>query len=196
MHVLAQTAALCMAGLPGRYHHPPVPAGIAWPAISRRTAKTRSSRPPVTTSSPGLEAEFDVRNFWIDDLRTGGHMLLPGFGVRPQSLRGTEGFGVLCVRLAPSQPDADGPANALTEARQPRSRQGRRARRIEGRLQAPQHRRSNVGYRRGRVERPAAKTSCLQRFPSFLARTRDPPSTRPLCHSSSADDAATTPSRT
>ena len=41
-------------------------------------------------------------------------MLFPGFGVRSQSLRGAEGFGVLCVRLASSQPDADGPANALT----------------------------------------------------------------------------------
>ena len=73
-------------------------------------------RPPRTTSSPGLEAEFGVRNFWINDLLTGGHMLFPGFGVRPQSLRGSEGFGVLCVRLAPSQPDADGRANALTGA--------------------------------------------------------------------------------
>ena len=70
----------------------------------------------MTTSPPGLEAEFDVRNFWISDLRTGGRMLFPGFGVRSQSLRGAEGFGVLCVRLASSQPDADGPANALTGA--------------------------------------------------------------------------------
>ena len=41
-------------------------------------------------------------------------MLFPGFGVRPQSPRSTEDFGVLCVRLAPSQPNTDGPANALT----------------------------------------------------------------------------------
>ena len=53
--------------------------------------------------------------------------------------------------------------------RQLRPRQDRRARGIEGRLQAPQHRRSNVGHWRGRVERLAAKISCLQRFPSFLA---------------------------
>ena len=53
--------------------------------------------------------------------------------------------------------------------RQPRSRQDRRARGIEGRLQAPQHRRSNVGHWRGCVERQVAKLLCLQRFPSFLA---------------------------
>ena len=63
-----------------------------------------------------MARHFQKNTVWIDDLRTGGHMLFPGFGVRPQSLRGSEGFGVLCVRLAPSQPDADGPANALTEA--------------------------------------------------------------------------------
>ena len=54
---------------------------------------------------------------------------------------------------------------------QPRSRQGRRARGIEGRLQAPQHRRSNVGHGRVRIERFSAKMSCLQRFPSYLARS-------------------------
>ena len=43
----------------------------------------------MATSSPGLEAEFGVRNFWINDLLTGGRMLFSG-------------FGVLCVRLVPS----------------------------------------------------------------------------------------------
>ena len=94
----------------------PLSATIRSSTETVRSAPIRRSTWIACAGEDRVARHFQKNTVWIDDLRTGGRMLFPGFGVRPQSLRGTEGFGVLCVRLAPSQPDADGPADALTGA--------------------------------------------------------------------------------
>ena len=80
-------------------------------------APAPQAAPPAVPGRSFANGSYEVgRDIQPGTYRSPYHMLFPGFGVRPQSLRGSEGFGVLCVRLASSQPDADGPANALTGA--------------------------------------------------------------------------------
>ena len=98
-HTFAQIAVLRMAGLLPAYPSGPV-----------RFASARQFQINISESvkqvveayiyTYGLDDEFELQEYEINNARTGSHMWFPGFNRHPESLMGTEGMDVLWIEQA------------------------------------------------------------------------------------------------
>ena len=90
-----------MAGLLGDFGYPDGPVRICAARQFQRSIGESVKQVVVDyIHRLGLADEFDIRSFWIDNVRTGSHMWFPGFSRNPRSPMGVEGMDVLWIEQA------------------------------------------------------------------------------------------------
>ena len=90
-----------MAGLLGDFGYPDGPVRICSARQFQQSIGESVKQVVVDyIHKLGLADEFDVRSFWIDNVRTGSHMWFPEFSRNPRSLMDVEGMDVLWIEQA------------------------------------------------------------------------------------------------